>query len=69
MSFDFALIVDSIPEILVGIGLTFQLLFLSAVLGLALAIMLLLLRISGRWYLSAPTMVVITQPTLTFAAW
>ncbi len=59
MSFDFALIVDSIPKILVGIGLTFQLLFVSAALGLALAIILLLLRISGRWYLAAPTMVYI----------
>ena len=56
MSFDFALIADSIPKMLVGIGLTFQLLFLSGVLGLALAIILLLMRISGRWYLSAPTM-------------
>jgi polar amino acid transport system permease protein len=59
MSFDFALIVDSVPKMLMGIGLTFQLLFLSAVLGLALAIILLLMRISGRWYLSAPTMVYI----------
>ncbi len=59
MSFDLPLIVDSIPKILVGIGLTFQLLFLSAALGLALAIILLLLRISGRWYLAAPTMVYI----------
>ncbi len=56
MSFDFALIADSIPKMLMGIGLTFQLLFLSGVLGLALAIILLLMRISGRWYLSAPTM-------------
>ncbi len=59
MSFDFALIIDSIPKMLAGIGLTFQLLFLSLVLGLALAIILLLMRISGRWYLSAPTMVYI----------
>ncbi len=59
MIFDFALIVDSIPKMLMGIGLTFQLLFLSAVLGLALAIVLLLMRISGRWYLSAPAMVYI----------
>ncbi len=59
MSFDIALIMDSIPKMLMGIGLTFQLLFLSAVLGLALAIVLLLMRISGRWYLSAPTMVYI----------
>ena len=59
MSFDFALIIDSIPKILMGIGLTFQLLFLSLFLGTALAIILLLLRISGRWYLAAPTMVYI----------
>ena len=59
MSFDFSLIVDSIPKMLMGIGLTFELLFLSAVLGLALAIILLLMRISGRWYLSVPTMVYI----------
>ncbi len=59
MTFDFALIMDSIPKMLMGIGLTFQLLFLSAVLGLALAIILLLMRISGRWYLFAPTMVYI----------
>ncbi|MGR3717845.1 MAG: ABC transporter permease [Thermohalobaculum sp.] len=59
MSFDFALIVDSIPKMLMGIGLTFQLLFLSLVLGTALAIILLILRISGRWYLSVPTMIYI----------
>ena len=59
MIFDFALIMDSIPKMLMGIGLTFQLLFLSGVLGLALAIILLLMRISGRWYLAAPTMVYI----------
>ena len=56
MSFDIALIVDSIPKMLVGIGLTLELLFLSGALGLALAIILLLMRISGRWYLVAPTM-------------
>ena len=56
---DIPLIIDSIPKMLMGIGLTFQLLFLSAVLGLALAIVLLLMRISGRWYLAAPTMVYI----------
>jgi polar amino acid transport system permease protein len=59
MSFDFALIVDSIPKMLMGIGLTFQLLFLSALLGTTLAIILLLMRISGRWYLSVPTMIYI----------
>jgi len=59
MSFDVALIIDSIPKMLMGIGLTLQLLFLSLLLGTALAIILLLMRISGRWYLSVPTMVYI----------
>lgn len=59
MSFDIALIVESIPEMLGGIGLTFQLLFLSGALGLVLAVVLLLMRISGRWYLAVPTMVYI----------
>ena len=56
MSFDLALILDSIPKMLSGIGLTLELLFVSGALGLALAIVLLIMRISGRWYLSAPTM-------------
>ena len=59
MSFDLALILDSIPKMLMGIGLTLQLLFLSLALGTALAIVLLLMRISGRWFLSAPAMVYI----------
>ena len=59
MSFDLDLILDSIPKMLEGIGLTFQLLFLSLALGTALGIFLLILRISGRWYLSWPTMVYI----------
>ncbi len=59
MSFDLDLILDSIPKMLMGIGLTFQLLFLSLLLGTALAIILLIMRISGRWYLSWPTMVYI----------
>jgi len=56
MIFDFALIADSIPKMLTGFWMTFELWFLSAVLGLALAIILLLMRISGRWYLYAPAM-------------
>ena len=59
MSFDIDLILDSIPKMLMGIGLTFELLFLSLVLGTVLGIFLLILRISGRWYLAAPTMVYI----------
>jgi octopine/nopaline transport system permease protein len=57
MSFDLALITDSIPRMLVGIGITFQLMVLSAVLGLILAVILLLMRISGKWYLSWPAQV------------
>ena len=49
MIFDFALIADSIPKMLAGFWMTFELWFLSAVLGLALAIIHLLMRISGRW--------------------
>jgi polar amino acid transport system permease protein len=59
MTFDLWLIVDSVPKILMGIGLTFQLLMLSAVLGLALAIGLMLMRVSGKWYLSWPAQVYI----------
>lgn len=59
MIFDLALIVDALPKMLMGIGLTFQLLILSAVLGLALATVLMLMRISGKWYLSWPAQVYI----------
>ncbi len=59
MSFDLSLIADALPKMLMGIGLTFQLLVLSAVLGLMLAIGLMLMRISGKWYLSWPAQVYI----------
>ncbi len=52
MSFDLPLIAEALPKMLMGIGLTFQLLVLSAILGLALAIGVMLMRISGKWYLS-----------------
>jgi len=55
MSFDFSLIVDSIPKMLMGLGLTLQLMALSALLGTALAVVLLLMRISGRWFLVWPS--------------
>lgn len=47
-----SLIVGGISRMLSGIGMTFQLLIISASLGLVLAIMLLLMRISGKWYLN-----------------
>ncbi|MEP1536609.1 MAG: ABC transporter permease [Paracoccaceae bacterium] len=59
MSFDFAIIVDALPKMLMGIGLTFQLLVISAILGLMLAVCLLLMRISSKWYLSWPAQVYI----------
>ncbi|MCR9145639.1 MAG: ABC transporter permease [Rhodobacteraceae bacterium] len=59
MSFDTALIVESLPKMLMGIGLTFQLLVLSAVFGLILATLLMLMRISGKWWLSWPAQVYI----------
>lgn len=59
MFFDITLVIDSIPKMLAGIGLTFQLLFLSGFLGLLLAVILLLMRGSKRWYLVAPSMVYI----------
>ena len=59
MSFDLSLIAEALPKMLMGIGLTFQLLILSGVLGLMLAICLMLMRISGKWYLSWPAQVYI----------
>jgi His/Glu/Gln/Arg/opine family amino acid ABC transporter permease subunit len=57
MTFDFMLIFDSMPRILTGIGMTFQLLFLSVFFALILAVILLLMRISGKWYLVIPNMI------------
>ena len=56
MSFDVALVIDSIPKMLEGIGLTLELLFLSTFIGLILAVITLLMRISGRWFLAWPAM-------------
>jgi octopine/nopaline transport system permease protein len=51
MSFDLNLILDSLPKMLAGFGVTLQLLLVSGVLGLILAILLLLMRLSGKFYL------------------
>ena len=51
MSFDLDLILKSLPQMLAGFGVTLQLLLVSGVLGLILAILLLLMRISGKFYL------------------
>ena len=59
MSFDLQLIIESLPVMLMGIGITFKLLVISGVLGLLLAICLLLMRISGLWYLNVPAQIYI----------
>lgn len=51
MSFDINLILESLPLMLSGFGITLQLLVVSASLGLILAIVLLLMRLSGKFYL------------------
>ena len=59
MSFDINLILQSLPQMLAGIGITLQLLVISGLLGLILAIILLLMRISGKNYLNWPAQVYI----------
>ncbi len=54
MNFDFQLIIDSVPKMLMGFGLTVQLMIVSAILGTILAVILLLMRLSGRWFLAWP---------------
>lgn len=54
MSFDLALLFNSIPLILRGMSLTLQLLVLSSIFGLLLAVGLLLMRLSGFWWLTWP---------------
>lgn len=56
MSFDISLVIDSIPKMLEGIGLTLELLLLSTSIGLILAVITLLMRISGRRFLAWPAM-------------
>jgi len=59
MNFEAALIIDSIPKMFEGIGLTLELLFLSSLIGLVIAVLVLLMRMSGRWYLAWPAMLYI----------
>ena len=51
MSFDLNLILESLPQMLAGFGITLKLLLVSGFFGLLLAIVLLLMRISGKFYL------------------
>ena len=50
MIIDFNLILESLPIMLKGIGITFQLLIISGFLGLILAIFLLLMRMMNHIY-------------------
>ena len=59
MSFDIGLIVDSLPRMLSGLGVTLELLMVSGFLGLMLAIILLLMRLSGKFYLDWPAQIYI----------
>lgn len=52
MTESISLISDSVFSMLSGIGVTFQLIFISAILGMILAVILLLMRISNKWYLN-----------------
>lgn len=54
MIFDVSLVFGSLPKMLAGLGLTLELLLLSSLVGLLLAVITLLMRMSGRWFLVAP---------------
>ena len=55
MSFDFALTAASLPKILLGLGLTLNILVVATLLGLVMALLILALRLSGRWWLVWPS--------------
>lgn len=59
MILDPVLVIEAVPRMLVGIGLTLQLLLLSSALGLLLAVGLLFMRLSGKRWLSWPAQVYI----------
>lgn len=54
MSFDLSLIASSLPIILQGLGLSLNLLVVSSLIGLALALAILLMRLSGLPWLIWP---------------
>ena len=59
MSFDFSLILESVPRMFTGIGLTLQLLVLATILGTILAVIIALMRISNIPLLNWPAIVYI----------
>ena len=54
MSFDFSLIASSLPRILQGLGLTLNILIVSTLLGLILAVGILMMRLSRHTWLVWP---------------
>jgi polar amino acid transport system permease protein len=54
MNFDTDLILRSLPLVAAGLGVTLKLLVFSSLLGVALAVATLLMRLSGRRFLSWP---------------
>jgi len=59
IAFDFGLVAVSLPQLLAGLSTTLQLLTLASVCGLLLAIVILLMRLSGRRWLVWPAQVYI----------
>lgn len=57
MTFDYSLILGSLPQIVGGIGLTLQLLVISLAIGTAIGVVMALMRVSDRRLLSLPSFV------------
>lgn len=55
MTFDFALVLDSLPRIIKGVGLSLQLLAMALVIGSSLGLVAALMRISGHRLLAWPS--------------
>ena len=55
MTFDFALVLDSLPRIMKGVGLSLQLLVLTLLIGTNLGLVAALMRISGNRALAWPS--------------
>lgn len=53
MTWDWSVIFDSLPKMMSGVWLTLQLVFISGIIGLALAVVLALLRTSPRAWIRA----------------
>ncbi|GLU29688.1 ABC transporter permease [Brucella sp. NBRC 12950] len=54
-----SIVLDALPRMLGGFTMTFQLMVISLVSGTLIAVILLLMRLSGKWWLSWPAQVYI----------